>query len=72
MVKDPEPGDSVFITGTIKSISEGVAVVEVYRSFPVGLSVPVQCGALGHIERNQTADAAVSATGLPVSNAFPC
>jgi hypothetical protein len=61
--KDPEVGDSVFISGTIKSISEGVALVEVYRSYPAGGTVAVQCGALGHIEWHQSADQAVAVRG---------
>lgn len=50
MIKDPEPGDFVKLNGRILSIDEGVALVEVYRSYPVGLRVPVQCGALEHVE----------------------
>ncbi|HEY2090038.1 MAG TPA: hypothetical protein VGH54_28955 [Mycobacterium sp.] len=50
MIKDPEVGDFVKLTGTIVSIHEGTALVEVYRTYPVGLRVPVQCGALEHVE----------------------
>jgi len=50
VIKDPEPGDFVKLQGRILSIDEGVALVEVYRSYPVGLRVPVQCGALEHVE----------------------
>lgn len=50
MIKDPEPGDFVKLSGKILSIHEGTALVEVYRSYPVGLRVPVQCGALEHVE----------------------
>ena len=60
MIKEPEVGDSVFISGTVKAISEGVALVEVYRSYPVGGTVAVQSGALGHIEWHQTASQAVA------------
>jgi hypothetical protein len=49
-VKDPEAGDHIKLTGKILSIDEGTALVEVYRSYPVGLRVPVQCGALEHVE----------------------
>jgi hypothetical protein len=49
-IKDPEAGDFVRLSGRIVSINEGTALVEVYRSFPVGLRVPVQCGALEHVE----------------------
>jgi hypothetical protein len=50
VIKDPEPGDFVKLSGKILSIHEGTALVEVYRSDPVGLRVPVQCGALEHVE----------------------
>lgn len=50
MIKDPEAGDFVKLSGKILAIHEGTALVEVYRSDPVGLSVPVQCGALEHVE----------------------
>lgn len=50
MIKDPEPGDFVKLNGKILGIYEGAAMVEVYRSDPAGLRVPVQCGALGHVE----------------------
>jgi len=43
---DPAVGDPVILKGRIKSIDEGVALVEVYRSYPLGCTVPVQCGAL--------------------------
>jgi hypothetical protein len=49
-VKDPEAGDFVKVSGKIISIHEGTALVEVYRSDPPGLRVPVQCGALEHAE----------------------
>ncbi|HEV2175267.1 MAG TPA: hypothetical protein VGR71_16960 [Nitrospira sp.] len=51
MVKDPEVGDFVTIAGRITAIEEGVALVEVYRGWPVGVNVPVQCGALEHLEQ---------------------
>jgi hypothetical protein len=50
---DPAVGDPVILRGRIKSITEGVALVEVYRSFPVGGTVAVQCGAL---ELDESAD----------------
>jgi hypothetical protein len=43
---DPQVGDPVILRGHIKSLIEGVALVEVYRTFPVGGTVAVQCGAL--------------------------
>jgi hypothetical protein len=43
---DPAVGDPVILRGRIKSIDAGVALVEVYRSYPVGGTVAVQCGAL--------------------------
>ena len=43
---DPAVGDPVVIRGTIRAIIEGTALVEVYRSYPVGGTVAVQCGAL--------------------------
>lgn len=50
VVKDPEAGDTVKLAGTILAVDEGTALVEVYRSDPVGIRVPVQCGALEHVE----------------------
>lgn len=49
MIKDPEAGDFVRLSGRIIQIHGGTALVEVYRSDPVGLRVPVQCGALEHV-----------------------
>jgi hypothetical protein len=43
---EPAVGDPVILRGRIKSLIEGVALVEVYRSYPVGGTVAVQCGAL--------------------------
>lgn len=51
--ESPEVGDPVILYGKILKISEGVALVDVYRSSPVGLRVPVQCGALDY---NEAAD----------------
>jgi len=59
VIKDPEPGDFVKLAGKILSIYEGTALVEVYRSDPVGLRVPVQCGALEHVEPNAEAALAI-------------
>jgi hypothetical protein len=50
---DPAVGDPVILHGRIKSIHEDVALVEVYRSYPVGGTVAVQCGAL---ELDETTD----------------
>ena len=50
VVKDPEPGDFARLSGKILAIQDGTALVEVYRSDPVGLRVAVQCGALEHVE----------------------
>ena len=50
VIKDPEAGDFVRLNGKIISVHEGSALVEVYRSDPVGLRIPVQCGALEHVE----------------------
>lgn len=50
---DPKAGDPVILHGRIKSLMDGVALVEVYRSFPVGGTVAVQCGAL---ELDETPD----------------
>jgi hypothetical protein len=44
--RDPEIGDPVILRGTILRIEEGIAIVEVYRTYPLGLRIPVQCGAL--------------------------
>jgi hypothetical protein len=67
VIKDPEPGDFVKLSGKILAIHEGTALVEVYRSDPVGLSVPVHCGALEHVEPVLADDsmAPVSAGNLP-------
>jgi hypothetical protein len=50
---DPAVGDPVILRGRILKIEEGVALVEVYRSYPVGGTVAVQCGAL---ELDETPD----------------
>jgi len=55
---DPAAGDPVILRGRIKSVQDGVALVEVYRSFPVGGTVAVQCGAL---ELDETSDGTVAA-----------
>jgi hypothetical protein len=62
-VKDPEAGDFVKIRGRIVSIHEGTALVEVYRSDPVGMLIPVQCGALEHVEPVAGEDVAEEAPG---------
>jgi hypothetical protein len=49
--KDPEVGDRVFLQGQIIHLDEGIALVEVYRSWPLTMRVPVQCGALEHDDR---------------------
>lgn len=43
---DPAVGDPVLVHGVIRNIQNGVAAVEIYRSWPTGVIVPVQCGAL--------------------------
>lgn len=43
---DPAVGDFVIVHGQIKSITDSIALVEVYRGYPVGANVAVQCGAL--------------------------
>src|SRR6266567_3521337 len=43
---DPAVGDPVILRGRILKIDAGVALVEVYRSYPAGWTVAVQCGAL--------------------------
>ena len=60
MIKDPEAGDFVKVTGRIISVNEGTALVEVYRSDPPGLRVPVQCGALEHVEATAPGDMGVN------------
>lgn len=50
---DPAVGDPVILRGRILKIEEGVALVAVYRTFPVGGTVAVQCGAL---ELDETTD----------------
>lgn len=49
-MKDPEVGDFVTVAGCIRSVADGVALVEVYRGYPVGANVAVQCGALEYLE----------------------
>jgi hypothetical protein len=51
VVHDPAVGDPVLMHGVIRGIGEGVATVDVYRSWPLGASVDVQCGALECDER---------------------
>lgn len=43
---EPAVGDPVILRGKILKLDEGVALVEVYRSYPVGGTVAVQCSAL--------------------------
>lgn len=43
---EPAVGDPVILRGIILKLAEGVALVEVYRTYPVGGTVAVQCGAL--------------------------
>lgn len=43
---EPAVGDPVILRGRILKLDGGVALVEVYRSYPVGGTVAVQCGAL--------------------------
>lgn len=43
---EPAEGDPVILRGRIIRLDAGVALVEVYRSYPVGGTVAVQCGAL--------------------------
>jgi hypothetical protein len=43
---DPAVGDPVILRGRILKIEEGVALVAVYRTYPTGGTVAVQCGAL--------------------------
>jgi hypothetical protein len=56
---DPAAGDAVILRGRIKNITEGVALVEVYRSYPVGGTVAVQCGALELDESGDALDGGV-------------
>ena len=51
LAKDPEVGDPVFVRGTIVSITEGIALVRLFRSWPLDCAVGVQCGALELDER---------------------
>lgn len=66
---DPEVGDSVILRDKILSIDEGVAVVDVYRSSPLGLRVPVQCGALDYDETADSEDDCVPAVSTEVDEA---
>jgi hypothetical protein len=44
--RDPQVGDPVILRGQIVRIDEGVAVVAIHRTSPVGMCAAVQCGAL--------------------------
>lgn len=44
--RDPQAGDFVILRGRIRTVADGVALIEVHRTYPVGCTVPVQCGAL--------------------------
>lgn len=70
MVKDPEVGDFVTIAGRIIDIVEGVALVEVYRGYPAGANVSVQCGVLEHLEepKREISDALTEKEPLPLTN----
>lgn len=43
---EPREGDPVILHGRIVKLDGGIALVEVYRTYPVGGTVAVQCGAL--------------------------
>lgn len=60
--RDPQAGDPVILRGHIFRIEEGIAVVEVYQAVPVGLRVPVQCGALEYDELAMPGDGGVADT----------
>jgi hypothetical protein len=64
VIKDPEPGDFVRLSGRIISVGAGTALVEVYRSDPVGMRIPVQCGALEHVEPAAGGDDPTPEAGL--------
>lgn len=63
--ESPEVGDPVILYGHVISIEEGAALVEVYRTFPVGLRIPVRCDALDYNERAAAAAADETAAGIP-------
>lgn len=54
--ESPEVGDPVILYGNIVSIDDGIALVEVYRTWPIGIRVPVQCGALEYKHRAAAGD----------------
>lgn len=54
--RDPAVGDPVLIKGRIMGIDAGTATIAVYRTDPVGLTIPVQCGALELDERSDCGD----------------
>lgn len=60
-----QAGDPVIFRGHILRIEEGIAVVEVYQAVPVGLRVPVQCGALEYDELAVPSDGGAAATSSP-------
>ena len=56
-VRDPRLADPVLLRGTIAELrGDGTAVVKLYRSRPLGLSVQIQVGALEHDERAASAN----------------
>jgi hypothetical protein len=63
--RDPAAGDPVLVHGTIQSIIEGVATVEVYRSWPLHGRIAVQCGALEYDERVARAGGQAAADEIP-------
>ncbi len=48
----------MILYGTIRELQGGVALIEVYRSYPVGGTVAVQCGALELDERRVSQETA--------------
>lgn len=57
--RDPQVGDAVLVHGVIQNIEDGTAIVALFRSWPTGIAVPIQCGALEHNERAAHAEAAM-------------
>ncbi len=69
--RDPQVGDRVVIRGRITHIDAGTASVAVYRTDPVGLTVPVQCGALELDEHPGTGDVEPAAAEITCDLDYP-
>lgn len=46
---NPQKGDSVEVRGVIISLLGGIAIVELHRSYPPGVRIPIQVAGLRFI-----------------------